>query len=88
MRLFDEADTNHDGVVTKEELIALARSLRRKCRRGAGAVGRAGDLVEGDPVGLTGRRMEGQVEVDRAAEVDLGRHRNRDRFCRDGFRMS
>ncbi|HZL37041.1 MAG TPA: EF-hand domain-containing protein, partial [Tepidisphaeraceae bacterium] len=39
-RLFDEADANHDGIVTKEELMALAAQLDAqyppRARRGFG----------------------------------------------------
>src|SRR5437868_12531039 len=44
LRLFDQADTNKDGVVTKEELIALAEKLDADDGPGRGGPGgRGGD---------------------------------------------
>jgi len=39
LRLFDEADTNKDGVVTKEELVALATKLEAEVPAGSGRGG-------------------------------------------------
>ena len=39
LRLFDEADTNKDGVVTKEELVALAAKLDAEVPAGSGRGG-------------------------------------------------
>src|SRR4029077_18277841 len=50
LRLFDQADTNHDGVVTKEELAALAAKMTAYEPRG-GPGGRPG----GGPGGAGGR---------------------------------
>ena len=41
-RLFDQADTNKDGVVTKEELMALAAKLDAESARGGGGPGGRG----------------------------------------------
>ncbi len=42
LRLFDQADTNKDGVVTKEELIALAEKLEAESAGGRGGPGGSG----------------------------------------------
>jgi len=41
-RLFDEADANHDGVVTREELLALAAKLEAEVPAGSGRGGPGG----------------------------------------------
>lgn len=41
-RLFDEADANHDGVVTREELLALAAKLDAEVPAGSGRGGPGG----------------------------------------------
>jgi len=42
LRLFEEADTNHDGVVTREELLALAAKLEAEVPAGSGRGGAGG----------------------------------------------
>jgi hypothetical protein len=42
LRLFDEADTNHDGVVTREELLALAAKLEAEVPAGSSRGGSGG----------------------------------------------
>lgn len=42
LRLFDEADTNKDGIVTREELIALAAKLDGQSGQGGGGPGGPG----------------------------------------------
>jgi hypothetical protein len=56
-RLFDMADANKDGVVTKEELIALAVKLDEENGRGGGFDGPGGP--GGGPGGPPGRRGPG-----------------------------
>jgi len=53
LRLFDEADTNHDGVVTREELLALAAKLEAEVPAGSGRGGAGGGPggFEGPPDG-------------------------------------
>jgi hypothetical protein len=57
-RLFDMADTNKDGVVTKEELMALAAKLEAEVgeggRRGGPAFGGPGGRGPGGPGGFGG----------------------------------
>src|SRR5438552_410807 len=58
-RLFDQADTNKDGVVTKEELMALAKKLdadepERGGRGGPGGRGAGGPGGPGGPGGRGG----------------------------------
>src|SRR5713101_1529455 len=55
-RLFDQADTNKDGVVTKEELIALAAKLDSESVQddGPGGPGRRGPRGFGGPGGGPG----------------------------------
>src|SRR5579859_20491 len=54
MRLFDEADTNHDGVVTREGLLALAAKLEAEVPAGSGRGGPGG--AGGGPGGCDGPR--------------------------------
>jgi hypothetical protein len=56
-RLFDRADANKDGVVTKEELIALAAVMEAEMGQGGGRGGPGGDFG-GPPDG--GRRGPGE----------------------------
>ncbi|HWE95280.1 MAG TPA: hypothetical protein VG269_15040 [Tepidisphaeraceae bacterium] len=49
LRLFDQADANKDGVVTKEELIALAAKLEADAPRGNGGRGPGGPGGPGGP---------------------------------------
>jgi Spy/CpxP family protein refolding chaperone len=42
LRLFDRADANHDGVVTREELTALAQKMVAESSSGRGGRGRGG----------------------------------------------
>ena len=55
LRLFDQADTNKDGVVTKEELIALAEKLDGGDDRGPGRRGGDGGRGPGGRGGDGGR---------------------------------
>src|ERR1700739_626622 len=51
-RLFDEADTNKDGIVTKEELMALAAKMDAQDNQGArGGQGGPGGGPKGGPGG-------------------------------------
>lgn len=65
-RLFDRADTNKDGVVTKEELIALAAVMEAEMSQAGGRGGPGGDFggppgggPGGPPGGGRGRRGPG-----------------------------
>ena len=54
LRLFDLADTNKDGVVTKEELTALAAKMEAEVAQGGGRGGRGGPGGFGGPGGPGG----------------------------------
>src|SRR5262245_43476403 len=67
-RLFDQADTNKDGVVTKEEVVALAKKLDADGgpggdRRGPGGPGGRGPggRGPGGPAGFGGPPQPGQI---------------------------
>ena len=63
MRLFEEADTNHDGVVTREELLALAAKLEAEVPAGSGRGGPGGfDGPPGGPGGFDGPPPDGGPE--------------------------
>jgi hypothetical protein len=55
-RLFELADTNKDGVVTKEELMALAAKMDAEWGQGGGGPGGKG---KGDPFGKGGKGKGG-----------------------------
>ena len=57
LRLFDQADADKDGVVTKEELTALAKKMAAEESRDGG--GRRGGF--GPPGGSGGRPQPGQI---------------------------
>jgi hypothetical protein len=76
LRLFDRADTNKDGVVTKEELEALAAKLAEEARQGGdrggpggrgpggfgpGGPGGPGGFGRGGPGGFGGPPRPGQI---------------------------
>src|SRR5439155_19649624 len=52
LRLFDQADTNKDGVVTKEELMALAAQLAAEAPAPGGRPGGFGGPGGGGPGGF------------------------------------
>lgn len=54
-RLFERADANKDGIVTKEELTALAKTLEAEIGQGGGRGGPGGGPPDGGP-GRRGQR--------------------------------
>src|SRR5947209_5911860 len=62
LRLFDLADTNKDGVVTREELIALAAKLEAENGQEGGRGGPRGfGGPRGGPRGFAGPPQPGQI---------------------------
>ena len=75
-RLFDRADANSDGVVTREELVALAEKLEAEAPQGGGPGGPAGPGGSGGgDIGfhLIPRFIESQLKLSDDQRDQVGR---------------
>jgi hypothetical protein len=75
-RLFERADTNKDGIVTREELAALAKALEAEMGQGGGRGGPGGGFG-GPPDGGRGRRGPGGQGGEPPASAGGGRRGQR-----------